>query len=86
MLDTKAFELQKNIFLEESIFINKFMTTHQTFEQIEKREQLYVNFFHKVYNELHSFEKCNIEILKSISNHIKDTLIIHGQINANFTQ
>ena len=50
----------------------------------EKREELYINFFDKVFNEVHKFDNDNSEKLFRISGHIKDTLILHGQITAEF--
>jgi hypothetical protein len=56
----------------------------QKCEQTKKYKELYNNFFRKVFNEIHDFEKPNISKLNAISNHIKDTLIMHGEINIEF--
>jgi len=50
----------------------------------EKRLELYDNFFKKVFKEVHNFKNNNVEKLNGISGHIKDTLILHGQINSEF--
>lgn len=39
---------------------------------IEKRLELYDNFFKKVFKEIHNFENNNVEKLNGISGHIKD--------------
>lgn len=51
---------------------------------IEKRKELYDHFFNKIFKEIHNFDNSNTDKLKAISNHIKDTLILHGQINVEF--
>ncbi len=56
----------------------------QKCEQTEKYKVLYYNFFQKIFKEIHDFDKTNINKLNAISNHIKDTLIMHGEINAEF--
>jgi len=49
---------------------------------IEKRRELYDNFFNKIYKEMNRFEITNLDKLNAISGHIRDTLILHGEINA----
>lgn len=48
---------------------------------IEKRKELYYNFFHKIYKVMQNFDSSNEDKLKCIMNHIKDTMILHGEIN-----
>ncbi len=49
-----------------------------------ERKELYNNFFTKIMIEMNNFSNTNIDKLKAIQGHIRDTLILHGEINVKF--
>lgn len=49
-------------------------------EKDEEGLKLYNSFFTKVFNVMNNYEIDNVERLRLISGHIKDTLIFHGKI------